>query len=445
MMKRKANIFAVAIAALLAAVFLTCGTASADRIKLDVQVGTPVMLEGASQRTFVKIGLTGFPLEVGEIRTPVNVAIVLDRSGSMSGQKMRKAKEAAIMAVDRLGPDDIVSVVDYNHTVDVLVPATKVRDRDEIYSRINSLHPTGNTALFAGVSKGAYEVGKFIERNRVNRVILVSDGLANVGPSSPGELGRLGWSLSKKGISVTTIGLGDGYNEDLMVELAMASDGNHAFAENAADLARIFSHEFGDVLSVVAREVRVRIRCAPGVRPIRVLGRSAEINGDEIVANLNQIYANQEKFLLVEVQVPSGRAGTNLELATIDVNYANTVSQTTDMLGSAIDIAFSDSTASVERHRNAAVMVSSIELIANENNKNAVALRDQGKMDEALRMLEDNAAYLEAEASKYKSKRLRKSAVMNRDAKSNMAPGRWKKQRKAMRDEQFMLDMQQAW
>lgn len=445
-MTRNGHISTLLMSGVLAATaLLVSGAATADRIKLDVQVGTPVMLEGLSQRTYVKVGLTGFPLEMGEVRTPVNVAIVLDRSGSMSGQKMRKAKEAAIMAVDRLGSNDIVSVVAYNHTVEVLVPATKVRDRDEIYRRINSLHPTGNTALFAGVSKGSYEVRKFLDRNRVNRVILVSDGLANVGPSSPGELGSLGWSLAKEGVSVTTIGLGGDYNEDLMVELAMASDGNHAFAENAADLTRIFASEFGDVLSVVAREVQVRVRCAPGIRPIRVLGRSAEINGNEVVVNLNQIYANQEKFLLIEVEVPSGRSGTSLSLATVDVNYANTVSQTTDMLGSSIEISFSDSTASVERYRNASVMVASIELIANENNKNAVALRDQGRVEDALRALEDNAMYLERQANKYKSPKLEKSAGMNREAKSNMAPSRWKKQRKAMRDEQFMLDMQQAW
>ncbi len=430
-----------------AIIFIMIGSAvaSADRVRLDVELSTPVMLERTVQTAYLKIGLTGFEIREGDTRTPVNVAIVLDRSGSMSGQKMRKAKEAAIMAVDRLGPDDIVSIVAYNHTVKVLIPATKVRNRSEIYRRINSLHSSGNTALFAGVSKGAYEVRKFIERNRVNRVILVSDGLANVGPSSSGELGSLGWSLAKEGISVTTIGLGHDYNEDLMFNLARQSDGNHAFAENATDLARIFSYEFGDVLSVVAREVVVKIRCAPGIRPIRVLGRHAEINGREIVANLNQIYSNQEKFLLVEVEIPSRSAGTNQEVATIDVHYANTVSQTTDMLGNTVIASFSNSLALVEKHRNRSVMVTSVDLLANENNKNALALRDQGKIAEAEQVLEDNYNYLNKEASKYKSKKLKKRARANFDDKANLAPSRWKKQRKSMRDNQFEADMQQAW
>jgi Ca-activated chloride channel family protein len=433
-------------ALLLGSLLLAAPTAHADRVRLDVQLGTPVLLAGSSQRAFLKVGLTGFPLEAGEERTPVNVSIVLDRSGSMSGEKIRKAREAAIMAVDRLGPDDIVSVVAYNHSVQVLVPATKVRNRGEIYREINRVFSSGNTALFAGVSKGAYEVRKFIERNRVNRVILLSDGLANVGPSSPGELGNLGWSLAKEGISVTTIGLGHGYNEDLMFELARNSDGNHAFAENASDLARIFSYEFGDVLSVVAREVEVTIRCAPGIRPIRVLGRPADIHGREIVAGLNQIYADQEKFLLVEVEVPASSSGSSRELATVDVRYANTISRTTDLLGSKVVVSFADSLATVDRYRNETVMVSSVELIANEANKYAVKLRDQGRVAEAQRALEDNAAFLDDNASRYKSTKLKKRASSNRKSKARMAkPAEWNSQRKEMFDDAFAADMQQAW
>ncbi len=87
-----------------AVLFLTlgAGTASADRVRLDVELSTPVMLERTVQTAYLKIGLTGFEIHEEDTRTPVNVAIVLDRSGSMSGQKMRKAKEAAIMAVDRV-------------------------------------------------------------------------------------------------------------------------------------------------------------------------------------------------------------------------------------------------------------------------------------------------------------------------------------------------------
>jgi Ca-activated chloride channel homolog len=431
--------------ALAAAALLAADLAAADQVRLDVAVSNPVMLAGSAQRAYVKVGLTGFPLIGTGSRTPTNVSIVLDRSGSMSGEKIRKAKEAALLAIDRLGPNDIVSVVAYNHTVDVLVPATKVRDREEIYRKIESLHASGDTALFAGVSKGAREVLKFAERDRVNRIVLVSDGLANVGPSSPGDLGDLGWSLAKQGISVTTIGLGEGYNEDLMVALAGQSDGNHAFAENAADLTRIFSYEFGDVLSVIARELTVRIECAPGVRPIRVLGRRSEIDGRQIVTTLNQLYADQEKFVLLEVEVPSQSTGSQLEIATVDVRYANTVSKTTDVIGSRAVVSFSSSYAAVEAGQDKGVLVASVELLANEANKSAVSLRDQGRIQEAQEALEANAAFLDKEAERYKSDQLRGRAASNRKAKMKLAPSEWNKQRKEMAEDAFQLDNQQAW
>src|SRR6185436_579493 len=139
---------------------------------------------GQKQTSYVRVGLTGIPInDTG--RTPVNVAIVLDKSGSMAGEKLRKAKEAAIVSIDRLGPNDIVSVIAYDQTVEVLVPATKVSDRLALHRAIERLSADGNTALFAGVSKGAAEVRKFLDPHRVNRIILLSDGQANIGPSSP--------------------------------------------------------------------------------------------------------------------------------------------------------------------------------------------------------------------------------------------------------------------
>lgn len=439
-----------ALALCLSMGLVACSTAAraaaADKVQLDVALGTPVVLAGGPQRAFLKVALTGFPLKAGIRRTPVNVAIVLDRSGSMSGDKIRKAREAAIMAVDRLGPEDIVSVVVYNHTVQVLVPATKVRDRHVINRQIRNIYADGNTALFAGVSKGSHEVRKFLEDNRVNRVILLSDGLANVGPSSPGELAELGRSLIEEGISVTTIGLGHGYNEDLMVALARSSDGNHAFARSASDLAEIFGYEFGDVLSVVAKEVEIRIRCADGVRPIRVLGRSADINGNVIVTSMNQLYANQEKFLMVEVEVPQDRAGAHREVASVSAVYANTVSNRQDELAGRAIVSYSDSARSVESRQNKKVMVSSIELVANEANRKAVKLRDEGKKAEAREVLKDNVDYLQKKARKYKSKRLDSLGSANVDDMKGIEDEEsWNVQRKTMRKRQYQFESQQAW
>jgi Ca-activated chloride channel family protein len=417
---------------------------AAEQVKVDVAVAKPYLLAGQKQTSYIRVGLTGVPINDTGRRTPVNVAIVLDKSGSMTGDKLRKAKDAALASIDRLGPNDIVSVIAYDQTVDVIVPATKVSDRQTLRATIEKLSAGGSTALFAGVSKGAAEVRKFLDRQRVNRIILLSDGQANVGPSSPSDLGNLGASLIKEGISVTTLGLGLDYNEDLMTQLARKSDGNHYFIENSTDLARQFTFEFDDVLSVVAQEVTVGISCGPGVRPIRVLGREADITGQTVTTYVNQVYGNQEKYVLLEVEVPAERAGTERNLANVNVSYVNMASKSPDRIARMASTRFTGSASLVESSTNANVMASAVEQIAVERNKQAVSLRDQGKIEEARKALLDNAAFLSENAVKYTSKELEDYKGKNRKDADNLAPAVWESQRKAILSEQNVRQSQQG-
>ena len=210
-------------------------------------------------------------------RPPVNLALVLDRSGSMAGDKIARAREAAIAAIRRLDVRDTVSVVIYDHEVETLVPAQQARNIEWIESRIAQIASRGNTALFAGLSQGASELRKHLDTGRINRIILLSDGLANTGPSSPDEVGRLGAALMKEAIAVTTIGVGTDYNEDLMTRVSGNSDGNSYFVEQSDDLPAIFTKELGDVLSVVASRVRLTVRFRSGATPIECIGRDGRI------------------------------------------------------------------------------------------------------------------------------------------------------------------------
>ncbi len=436
------------LAALIAAVSVLPGVATAkpqQQVKIDVAVARPVVAAHATQRNYLKIGLTGFEPAGERHRSPVNLAIVLDRSGSMSGEKIERAKEAALMVVDRLDAEDIVSVVVYDGTVDVLIPATKVRNRDQIKARIRQISPRGSTALFAGVSKGLEEVRKFRDDRRVNRVILLSDGQANIGPSSPNELGRLGASAGKEGIAVTTIGLGLGYNEDLMAQLAEKSDGNHGFAENADDLATLFHSELGDVLSVVAQEVAIKVKLSEGIKAHRVLNRSGEIHGSEVFLKLNQIYAQQEKYFLLEVEVPVGVDGQSMPLAEVEVSYANIVSGETDRLRRSVAVVFSKDATMVAQAENKDVMVEVIEAIAVNANAEAVALRDQGRVTEAKDSLLKNAEYLREQARRYDSSRLDDYGTKNEVDAQSLEGDEWRRRRKAMRKKQYELKRQQSY
>ena len=191
------------------------------------------VVKNLPQEIVVKIDLSAIAGKEKSRRTPLNLAVVLDKSGSMTGAKLEKTKQAAMQLVDRLAPNDIFSLVIFSDTAQVLLPAQKVEDKDALKEKIQSIEANGSTALYAGVKMGADQIQEYFSSKRINRVILLSDGLANVGPSSPRQLRLLGSDLAERGISVTTIGVGDDYNEDLMAGLAEASDANYYYVQDA--------------------------------------------------------------------------------------------------------------------------------------------------------------------------------------------------------------------
>ncbi len=431
------------------AIVASFGSIQAEQIKLDAALAKPTVLAGEKSLNYLKVKLTGFDTPKTSVRPPVNVAIVLDRSGSMKGEKIQQAKRAALAAIDRLRDEDIVSVVTYDTNVHVLVPATRASDRASIRVAIEGIEAAGNTALFAGVSKGAAEVRKFLDDKHVNRVILLSDGLANVGPSSPSELEQLGQSLLKEKISVSTLGLGTGYNEDLMTSLAAASSGNHVFIENANNLVSVFNNEFDDLLSVVASEFDIQISLESRMRPVRSLGNKADIQGQTIRIPLAQLYARQERYFILEVEVAAGENGGESPLADIRVQYRNMSTHTTDQLGSKIAVRYSDKPDRVESDINVEAMALSAVQIAAERNREATALRDAGKVEEARLVLERNATDL-AKISDFCKKNnftctdVEVGCKLNLQQSSEVADdGRWNTNRKKMREYQDQTSRQQ--
>jgi Ca-activated chloride channel homolog len=417
----------------------------ASQVALSVAMSNPVLKSDQKQTAFLKVGLNGFKMPVTSRRVPVNVALVLDKSGSMNGRKMAEAKQAAIQAIRRLNADDIVSVVVYDSTVEVLVPATKLTDKDAVCRKISQVQPGGRTALFAGVSKAAAELRKFLDREHVNRIVLLSDGMANIGPSAPSELGSLGASLKKENISVTAMGLGLDYNEDLMVNLASNSGGNHVFIEDETQIAELFNKEFNTVLSVVAQEVSITIEVAKGIRPVRVFGNQAEINGQKVVATLTQLYSEQEKFLVLEVDVPASAEGTPRDIAHVNVDYDNMLTRKSDRLSGKASVNFSSSDKVIASSVNTDVLEAGVLLFANERNKAATILRDKGDIKAARRMLLQNADYLKKYAIDLGSVQLDAACNLNAAQSMNLDDVRWGRFRKGMVLEQYRADTQQVY
>ena len=412
--------------------------------KLKVSVAHPYLLRRLKkkQRTYIKVGLTGALRKYPKKRSPVNLAIVLDRSGSMHGTKLQKAKEASAWILKQLRPDDVLSVVTYNSTVQVLLPATKVLSKERIRKKIMAIRAGGSTALFGGVSKGLSEVRKFLSKKRINRVILLSDGIANIGPSSPNALGRLGRASAKQGITITTIGLGLGYNEDLMTRLAMHSDGNHGFAKSANHIKDLFKSELNDIFAVVAQQIKIKIRCSRGIRPVRVLDRRAKIRGNRVEVRLNQLYSKQEKYVLLEVEIPPSLFISTMPLVDVSVLYTEMNTYKPRQLAAQTHVILTEQPILLSRNLNRSVMIQVVESIANERTRLAVAARDKGKLKSARIQLLNNAAYLQTMAKRLGSVRLQQYSYTNNVNAQRLSKKQWNCTRKKMRQSQHKIQNQ---
>ncbi len=385
----KMSVKILTLALILAALMVASPALAKPLVGCDLLLDRTILPAGLSQKTVIKVNLDVPVIPVEAVRPPVNLTLVLDRSGSMSGNKIAKAREAAIAALRSLSPQDLFSMVIYDHNVQTLVPPQSAANTEWIESRIRSIGAGGNTALYGAVSQGAAEVRKNLYDQYVHRLVLLSDGLANVGPSSPADLARLGAALIKEGISVTTIGIGTDFNEDLMTQLADRSDGNHYFVESSRDLPRIFAAELGDVLSVAARKVVIEIDCPDGVWPLRIIGREGRIRDKRVEIHMNQLYGGQEKYVLIEVQVEPGRENELKTIADARCSYENALTNKQESSVAVAQVRFSKQKEDVRGSASKAVQKSLVENEMAEARDKALDLYNAGRKDEAVQQLKE--------------------------------------------------------
>jgi Ca-activated chloride channel family protein len=419
--------------------------AATDRVTCTIELDRNLLAAEAVQRTVMKVALRASAVTTTDERPPVNLVVVLDRSGSMGGDKIERAKEAAMEALHRLGPKDLFSLVLYDHEVETVVPPQSASNVEWIEGRIRKIQSRGNTALFAGVSQGAAEMRKNLEnRKYVPRILLLSDGQANVGPSAPEDLGRLGAALMKEGVAVTTVGVGTDYNEDLMTRLSQNSDGNAYFAANSAELPRIFNAELGGVLKVVARQVVLEITCTSGVKPLRIIGREGRIHGNTVEITLNQLYGGQEKYALIEVEVPAASANEERKIAVASCRYADAITQDDGKASTHATVRFSRDEKAVSGSFNAMVQRDIAFNTAAIANEAAISLNDAGKNALAAVHLREESERLRKVAKDYKLPEVEQQAdELNAKAKVLSSRALHAEERKSMRTDSYQSRNQQ--
>ena len=435
------NIARLAIAAFAATMF---GGASAG-VSCRVEPDYSVRLADKAGEAYVKVTLAADKVAAAN-RPSVNLAIVLDRSGSMSGDKIVKAREAACEAIRRLDAKDIVSVVAYDNSSEVIVPAQHVAEKEALVARINAIEPRGCTALFDGVSAGATEIRKFKGRCEISRILLLSDGQANVGPSSAEELGRYGALLMKEGIAVSTIGLGVDYNEDLMTRLSQKSDGNSYFVEKSDDLPRVFASELGDVLSVAATKVALKVSFGVGFTPVELIGRDGRILDGTVSIDLNQLYGGQEKYVIVKCDAAPGYVGSAREIAKAEVAYVDPKDERQKTVTGVGTVTYSADAAAVAASVNKSVVR---ERALNENavrTEEALKLADRGDFKAAEELMRRNYSNsMEVQRVIGRDAALEEDADMQLgNSRSMNASSYSRRGRKSMKTRSFQLMNQQS-
>ncbi|MDQ8197006.1 VWA domain-containing protein [Pelagicoccus enzymogenes] len=423
----------------------TAATPSDPTVTLTAELDYAQLSAEGNDTAILKVSLLPAHLRYNNDRPPLNLAIVLDRSGSMGGEKIEMAKRAVRRAFQTLQPNDYVSIVAYNNTARTLLPLTQVRHIHNPRAYIDRLHADGGTAIYAGVNLGAAQLRPALDDSSgINRILLLSDGLANEGPSDVRDFQLLGKSLSREGITVSTIGLGLGYNEDLMAGLSAAGQGNVYFVETANDLPRIFDSELGDASSIVAQNAVIEIECLHGFEPIRIIGRDGQVRGNRVTLDIKHLYAGQEKFALIEVRNPGGAAHSTQDIATITTRYQDIDSDKTYAVNKTATTTFAPNREQKEKSVNIEVQRQVVYNFIAEAQDEAVALADQGKLPAATAALSElddwiathNTVWQDAEIERKRSELESTTSTLEKQGLDN-------KSRKEMRSSSYQTRSQQ--
>ena len=285
---------------------LFCQPSLPNDVLFDGHVNCPAVSTGGG-RVYLRLCIAGRQGHRHD-RRPVNLCVVLDRSGSMSEEdKMTFAKSALYALVDDLRSDDLFSLVIYDDEVDVLRPSMRVgHDRERIRSLIDEIRPRGWTNLGGGMQEGFRQAERTAGEEYVNRVILLSDGLANQGITDQEQLERIARRFRSRSISLTTIGVGLDYNENLMMGLSESGGGNYYFLESCRNLASVFHKEFDAMSEVVGQNVSIHLDLGRGVELLDAIGYDVHTRGSGAEVALGDVYAGESREIMLELNVAPG-------------------------------------------------------------------------------------------------------------------------------------------
>jgi Ca-activated chloride channel family protein len=322
-------------------------------------------------------------------RRDLNLSLVIDRSGSMAGNALFHALKAAESVVEQLSATDILSVVVYDDHVNTVIPPQPVLEQTALTQAIRQVTVGGLTNLSGGWLQGCEYVKTGLDSQKINRVLLLTDGHANVGIRDPQILTTTAQQKAEEGIVTTTLGFAQGFNEDLLIGMARASRGNFYFIQSIDEAAEVFTIELDSLRAVVGQNLQVILELAEGVTLTDTLSLThvEENEQGQILLSLGEIYEGEDKLLGLSLHLAANQLGEmpimrlHYQADVVQNNLIQKVTGTTEVV------------AQVSTVEEAALATSSETILAISRLKiakakeNALSLAEQGKHEQGEQIL----------------------------------------------------------
>ncbi|NOT39593.1 MAG: VWA domain-containing protein [Alphaproteobacteria bacterium] len=361
-----------------------------DTLRGQVQLDQPTVLGGGNTVVYAVVNFEGIDVDPGSVkeRPPLNLSLVLDRSGSMSDEgKIEYLRRAAKLAVDRLGNRDTLSIVEYDDSITLMWPARRVGNTGEVKAMIDRLDPRGSTNLTGGMMRGVDEAknalgGPAQADGTITRVILMSDGLANVGITNPQEIAGLVRGAKRDGIRISAMGLGRDYDEDLMQAVAENGGGRYYYIEHPTQMARVFQEELGSLFDTVARDIEIRFSGTAIVRKVEVVGYDDANGTRETKRGLDDVFGGEKRSVLLRMEVAAPSSG-RVDLGQVTVNYKTAKGGEAKSFSQSLSVDATTDRAAVSRARNKEASAQATLAESDRVQKEQVKLVQAGRHDEA--------------------------------------------------------------
>ena len=286
---------------------------------LDLEI---VAIESEDQVS-VLLELAAPTAKSNEPRAPAALEVVLDRSGSMQGDRLEAAKAALESLVDRLDPSDNFGLVVFDDDVQVAIPAGPLTDKDAVRYVIRSIHPGGMTNLSGGLLRGLQEARR-VKADGSATLVLLSDGHANAGVTSHEDLGSIASDARGRGVTTSTIGIGLDYDEALLASLSKGGAGDAHFAEEGDTAGAALASEVDGLLEQVAQACSLTVRPTGAVEAVHLFNDlpAAGIEGGFMV-ELGDFYSAEQRRLLLTIDVPAMSALGLAEVCSLELQWVD--------------------------------------------------------------------------------------------------------------------------